>query len=414
MDYLNDLFDLGDDILKTVTDAIETNNYSGLSNSLKSRIGAYRQEVQDTEAWRRAAENGKPMSGWQTASQRRANMRNEGGSAAWKSGTAAQKQNAIVPFTQAKPSKAGYIAEMATGIAGMAVTGAAGISLALAGIGLGAGGLTAAGIFSLICTGGFGILTRIGAKGKSLVDKFYRYAQMIGDAQYFEVKQLAARSGSTVEETRKNIQSMMKYHMLPNATFDETGQTVMLTAEMREQYQQALEARKQLQLEQSAREKELDSSDITPEARRVLKEGETFIRSLRNSNDLIDDPAMSAKIDQLENIVGRIFRQVKKEPANAVALRKFMNYYLPTTEKLLHAYAELDRQPEVGTNIVNTKKEIEEAIDTINDAFENLLDSLFQDVAWDISSDISVMKTMMAQDGLSGDKVSDASAKDQE
>ena len=63
---------------------------------------------------------------------------------------------------------------------------------------------------------------------------------------------------------------------------------------------------------------------------------------------------------------------------------------------------------------MNTKKEIEEAIDTINDAFENLLDSLFQDVAWDISSDISVMKTMMAQDGLSGDKVSDASAKDQE
>ena len=64
------------------------------------------------------------------------------------------------------------------------------------------------------------------------------------------------------------------------------------------------------------------------------------------------------------------------------------------------AYIELDKQPEAGENITKTKREIEEALDTINDAFEALLDTLFQDMAWDISSDISVMKTMMSQDGL--------------
>ena len=98
--------------------------------------------------------------------------------------------------------------------------------------------------------------------------------------------------------------------------------------------------------------------------------------------------------------MNRIFEQVKKEPSSADELHKLMNYYLPTTKKLLSAYVELDKQDTVGENIQQTKKEIDTAMDTINLAFENLLDSLFQDMAWDISSDISVMKTMMAQDGL--------------
>lgn len=79
-----------------------------------------------------------------------------------------------------------------------------------------------------------------------------------------------------------------------------------------------------------------------------------------------------------------------------------MDYYLPTTSKLLHAYIDLDRQGIAGENIKSTKKEIEDTLDTVNAAFERLLDSLFEDTAWDISSDISVMKTMMAQEGLTG------------
>ena len=81
-------------------------------------------------------------------------------------------------------------------------------------------------------------------------------------------------------------------------------------------------------------------------------------------------------------------------------MRKLIEYYLPTTAKLLNAYIDLEKQPEVGDNIKNTKIEIENTLDTINDAFEKLLDSMFEDMAWDISSDINVMKNMMAQDGL--------------
>ena len=83
--------------------------------------------------------------------------------------------------------------------------------------------------------------------------------------------------------------------------------------------------------------------------------------------------------------------------------QKLMEYYLPTTVKLLEAYQQLGRQPVQGENIKNSKAEIEKALDTLNVAFEKLLDSLFEDVAWDVSSDISVLHTMLAQEGLTKD-----------
>ena len=73
------------------------------------------------------------------------------------------------------------------------------------------------------------------------------------------------------------------------------------------------------------------------------------------------------------------------------------------TVKLLDAYEDLIVQPVQGENILNSKKEIEDTLDTLNIAFEKLLDSIFQEEAWDISSDISVLKTVLAQEGLTKD-----------
>mgnify|MGYP002869724191 CR=1 FL=1 len=125
---------------------------------------------------------------------------------------------------------------------------------------------------------------------------------------------------------------------------------------------------------------------------------------IRKANDAIPNEEMSNKLYRHESIMNRIFDQVKKRPESAKNLRRLMDYYLPTTEKLLKAYIDLDRQPEAGDNIVKTKREIEETLDVINDAFEKLLDSMFENMAWDISSDISVMRSMMEQDGLMENK----------
>ena len=80
-----------------------------------------------------------------------------------------------------------------------------------------------------------------------------------------------------------------------------------------------------------------------------------------------------------------------------------MSYYLPTTVKLLDAYADMDVQPVQGENITTAKKEIEATLDTLNLAFEKLLDEIFKDMAWDVSTDISVLHTLLAQEGLTKD-----------
>mgnify|MGYP002514791163 CR=1 FL=1 len=147
----------------------------------------------------------------------------------------------------------------------------------------------------------------------------------------------------------------------------------------------------------SAREQELPE-----EVRTVIREGREYLRQIKESNDAIPGEEISAKISRLELVIERIFDRVEQHPDLVEELRRFMKYYLPTTVKLLKAYEELDRQEVQGPNIQKSKKEIENTLDTIHQAFENLLDSFFEDTAVDISSDISVMQTLMAQEGLLG------------
>lgn len=145
-----------------------------------------------------------------------------------------------------------------------------------------------------------------------------------------------------------------------------------------------------------------NGTPVNPRCREIAEEGQKYIRHIRECNDKIPGEAISAKLDRLELVITRIFREAEKNPDAADDLKKMMSYYLPTTAKLLDAYCEIDSQPIAGQNIENMKKEIEDALDTINTAFENLLDGFFEEKAWDISSDITVLNTMLAQEGLTG------------
>ena len=111
------------------------------------------------------------------------------------------------------------------------------------------------------------------------------------------------------------------------------------------------------------------------------------MRKIREANDAIPGEEISAKMSRMEMLVDRIFDRVEEHPESVADIRKLMEYYLPTTIKLLDAYEDLDAQPVQGENIITAKKEIEKTIDTLNTAFEKLLDDLFQDTAWDLSSD---------------------------
>ena len=143
-----------------------------------------------------------------------------------------------------------------------------------------------------------------------------------------------------------------------------------------------------------------EKEQLPDDCQKLLEEGEAYIRHIHWCNDQIPGAEISAKLDQMEQVITRIFAVVREHPEVAPELEKLMGYYLPTTRKLLDTYRELDRQPVAGENISSTKREIESTIDTLNVAFEKFLDGLYEDKAWDISSDISVLNTVLAQDGL--------------
>lgn len=125
-----------------------------------------------------------------------------------------------------------------------------------------------------------------------------------------------------------------------------------------------------------------------------------WLCSIREVNDRIDDQVISDKIDRIETLTRRIFEMVRIRPEKEGQIRKFMNYYLPTTLKLLDSYALLELQGIEGENITAAKQKIEGIMDTLIQGFEKQLDLLFSAQAMDITSDIQVLENMMAVDGL--------------
>ena len=140
-----------------------------------------------------------------------------------------------------------------------------------------------------------------------------------------------------------------------------------------------------------------------PEVDKIITEGYDYIKQLRAANDRIEDEAMSRRMDRMEAACEDIFSYISKHPESAPQIRRFMNYYLPTTLKLLNSYDSLSRQRVKGENVRGTMFEIEGMMETIAGAFEKQHDSLFEEAALDIAADISVMESLLEQEGLSGD-----------
>lgn len=131
-----------------------------------------------------------------------------------------------------------------------------------------------------------------------------------------------------------------------------------------------------------------------------LQESRALLHKLRAANDAIEDAAISAKLDRMEEVGTAILNRVAERPGVASQVRRFMNYYLPTAEKLLSAYTRLQSAGVSGEQISGTMQSVENSLSMIVTAFEKQLDSLYKDENLDITTDIEVLETMMKADNL--------------
>jgi len=249
------------------------------------------------------------------------------------------------------------------------------------------------------------------AKGKRIrgrVKRFQRYLGLLHGRSYCLIKDLSANIGQSGKYIVKDLRKMITIGMFPEGHIDEQQTCLMLNRESYEQYLKTLENMRTQNLQnqdKSGSENRAEQSPKTDnsegkELRNEIEEGRAYIRQIKEANDIIPGEEISKKLYRLEEVTSRIFNYVEIHPEQLSEIQKFMQYYLPTTLKLLNAYKEFDNQSVQGDNISTAKKEIQNTLDTINLAFEKLFDSLFEDAAMDISTDISVLETMLAQEGL--------------
>ncbi|MCI8442368.1 MAG: hypothetical protein HFG27_07545 [Provencibacterium sp.] len=254
--------------------------------------------------------------------------------------------------------------------------------------------------FLLLC-GGTGLLLGMsiyafsrGIKTFGLPSRFRTYCQLLEKPRFCEINQLSEKLHRSRAGVLWDIEQFRQSGMLSGIRMDEKKTCLMLGEEIYQQYLLTQQRQKEREQLETLKEKEPDSADA------VIAEGRSRIRQIREANIALPGEEISAKLDRLEEITTRIFAYVEQHRNKLPDIRRFMDYYLPTTVKLVNSYREFESQPVQGKNLQNAKKEILEILDTINTAFERLFDTLYQEDAMDISTDISALKAVLAQEGL--------------
>ena len=393
--------DFGEDIRRTVQNAIDAQDFAKLNQTITNTINTAAESI--TQGIKNAGEskNYRP----------RSRAGSEAASFAQERARESQRKSPVSLYKGTTPARVGSI--LLT-VSGAAVGGLFALLSLLFLLGtfvsgyFGAPTAVATAIFLMLGAGGF-LMCGLGAGMLSRIKRFRAYIQIIGSREYCNIRELAQRTQRKERYVVKDLEQMLRKGWFLQGHLDEQKTCLIVSHEMYEQYRKLQEDKKQREQEEIAlkmqRQKMESKTALPPRVQKVVDEGDVYIRKIRACNDAIPGQEISAKISRMETIVDRIFDRVEQNPESVDDIRKLMEYYLPTTVKLLEAYKELDAQPIDGVNIRSSKAEIEATLDTLNVAFEKLLDSLFLDTAWDVSSDISVLHTMLAQEGLTKDGI---------
>lgn len=172
----------------------------------------------------------------------------------------------------------------------------------------------------------------------------------------------------------------------------------------------ARKARKQEKerLSQEKKSPETKSAPVTksygPEIDPIIQEGNRALSEMGRLYMSIKDPEVRQKINEIMRITDKIMQDAINDPSDIPQIKKFMNYYLPTTIKLLNAYDRMSSLGIEGENLDKSMQNINEMLDAAIVAYKKRLDALFENQALDIETDIEVMNTMLAREGLSGNK----------
>lgn len=397
--YDNDFSNLGRQIQETVQNAVESMNYDRLNQTINQTVNQaldeariYKEKVrrQYEESQKRQAEN--------LRKQAQANQQSNVYQTNYARPVGKKQINMVLAPKIKKGTGcivAGTILSIvsAVGIIALLVTKT---FLEMIGTASLAEIVLGPGVLSIPLLAGI-ILSATGNHYRKRYRRARKYVEILNGRGFCEIKELAEKSNQSETETRKDLRKMIQKRVFREAYMDKQETCLMINRIAYDYYLQAEESLRQREMEEAKRKEQEEK--MSPEILEMIRTGDEYIRTIREANDDIPGEVISEKLDRLEQVVRRIFESVKKHPEQKKEMDKFMDYYMPTTLKLVNAYREFDALEVKGENITNAMQEIENTLDTISLAFEKLLDDLFQDAAFDVSTDISVLQMMLAREG---------------
>ena len=211
-----------------------------------------------------------------------------------------------------------------------------------------------------------------------------RYLAVMGERGYISVEELCTVTGKSRKKIESDLDYMVEKGLLGAGAYLDSGRGIFFrSADAFADYANAT-AKKE---------------NVTPKEANEGYAG--ALRAIRSANDRIADPVLSEKIDHLETVAGKIFREVEEHPEKQQQAATFLNYYLPTTLKLLDSYAKFEEAGIEGENLSRAQERIEETMDALIKGFDKQLDDLYRNEAMDIDSDIRVMENMLRRDTAS-------------
>ena len=219
--------------------------------------------------------------------------------------------------------------------------------------------------------------------------RYAQYLAVMGDRPAMSVEELARVTGFSQRRVTKDLQAMISKGYF--------GGKAYLNRELGYFFRSS-----QADEDWQRRQEEAEEASAPP---KEAEEGYSgILRNIRRANDRIADPVLSAKIDRLEEVTAKIFQAVEADPKKRSSIDTFLNYYLPTTQKLLDSYAEFEATGVEGANLGQAKDRIEKTMDSIVAGFEHQLDELYKMDAMHVDSDIRVMETMLRRDTATVEK----------
>ena len=270
-------------------------------------------------------------------------------------------------------------------------------------------------------------------EGKTLekrLVRYYRYMKVLETRKYASLEELGAMVAKQEKTVRRDLEYMMDKGWFLEGHFDAGKEQFILTDEVFEHYKAAERGRLMREKEERKTEgykkektedryssgadnksaadghnRKEDNLDREEELEKILKEGKDYIKKIHKLNDVILGDYISSQMDDIEKNLISIFEILKRKPEKIDDIKKLMQYYLPMTVKILSRYSDFESEKIHSKKLEEGKREIEETLEKVKQAFKNLRERLYQEDILDVSTDLDVLEAMMAQEGLLDDSL---------